>query len=195
MLLDLLIRENRVMDSLNVIGTGTSLALGEDYTDYLAEVVGECYLHCNRSDPKVVKALVTTMYSYDSELAEMLARDHGLVATSIMLERAENRVPLIRQIALQNLGTFYVKGRGLTADQKTRIHALARKGTGDSSVGMRISAAGVLGRIGSRDDLPLLRRVARSDLVSIVAANGAKFYPVREASDSAIARIERRPPE
>jgi hypothetical protein len=187
----LLSRENQVVDSINARGQGTSEAMGEGFSEYIADVINACFKHCNRADPKVISALATSLYAHDSELARALARENGPQVTAIMLDRVTSPSNMVRRKAVLMLGTLYAEGKGLTGEQKTRIHSLAQGGVNDRDVVYQIAAISVLGRVGNRDDLTALRNVGRRDFATTAGNSGPRF-PVRDAVDSAIARIERR---
>ena len=182
-----------MVDSINALGRGTSELLGEGWTEYISDIIGMCMNHCNRGDPKVVRALATTLYAHDSPLARELARENGPQVTAIVLDRAETGSPMARRAAVLMLGTLFVEGRGLTADQKTRIHAVAQAGVKDKDVIYRLGSIAVLGQVGSQADIATLREVSRRDLVTTSGRAGLT-YPVRNAADSAIAQIQRRTP-
>jgi hypothetical protein len=124
--------------------------------------------------------------------AETLAREHGPQVAEIMFEKEHDPNAVVRRSAVRMLGTLYEKGRGLSRAQKDRILATARGALAPSNeVGMRVAGINVLGRIGSAEDIPVLREISRKDLISAKGRMGP-VYPVRMAADDAIARIAAR---
>jgi hypothetical protein len=140
----------------------------------------------------VIRAFATTPYNYDSQLAEMLATDFGPQVTPIILERARDGNMITRESAVEMLGTLHEKGKRLSDAQRATIRQVTREGIAEPNSVLRTVSVNVLGRIGGKEDLPLLQRIRRNDM-AVAHGPAGTVYPVRMAADSAIARISRRP--
>jgi HEAT repeat protein len=192
MLLELLVRENRVIDSVNALGFGTSEKLGEGYSEYAARVAEACDRSCNRADPATIQALATTSYNPEGPFAERLARENGSQIIPFLMRRFRGGSPLSREAALRMLGTVHANNTRLTGDEIGLIHDVALEALGTSSpVEMRIAGIELLSRVGDARDIPALREIAARDKVEERRGSGVVF-PVRSAAALALSRIKAR---
>src|SRR4051812_32039714 len=102
LLLELLETENPIV----VADAFVTEVYGEGYRDYYSELQADCYLRCDRSDPRVSRALAGGWYSVDSPMALQLAAHHSTEILPTILERSRSAIPGLRAHGIDMLGTI-----------------------------------------------------------------------------------------
>ena len=196
-LLKLLAQENKVTDDLFREGIGTNGRYGEDFAEYYAHLLGVVFRTANQADPQTLRVLAFSSYNPDSQYARDLADSGGGALLPLAIELLNSDIAPKQWNALGLLGRLYEKrvnhkfSPGLLQSIKSRIVEATRHV--NSSI--RMEALRVLGEIGTREDIPLLQRVASSDPYVRRGGDGRPDrYLVRERAQDAIKVIEARFP-
>jgi hypothetical protein len=197
-LVDLLIRENEEIESAHGASGGAAgmpEKYGEGYSEYYAQVLGAVDQIGDKRNPKVVAALANGSYNGDSEFIKKLAKEHGMEALPVILEMCKSGITPRRMQAQESLGTFALNMPSPTASTLATIRTAVLYGLADKSMAVRQNAVKDLGIIGTRDDIPLLRRVADEDPGVLLPDKKTRRYFVRETAQKSIADINRRFPQ
>jgi len=194
-LIDLLDRENRLIEATwreSGGQEGVAVKYGEGYSEYYAKLLGIVDKMADFSDKRTVKVLVRSAYNPDSPFAMKLV-DHGEAIAPPLLELVSSDVAAIRANAIALLGEVLRRDkhrlRRMPAKMYEQIKQVLIRGTIDEDTGVRILAVRALGKVGDRDVIDVLERVARSDPAHIPTAGGGAYYPVREAAVQALQRL------
>jgi hypothetical protein len=192
--LDLLERENAFLEAFgrqNKESVAVSTMYGEDYTEYVGELLDECNARCDKQDPRTIGVLARSPYNSGSQFAKQLAREHGVEVLPLMLERARSDLTTFRHGAVEMLGTIARFSPGLSQAQQDSIRQVVIAAAKDEKVPVRHGAVNTLGEIGDARDIALLQTIAERDAAADVYPNVTR-YPVREAALRALARIRER---
>jgi hypothetical protein len=163
---------------------------GEGYGEYYSALLNACAKFCPRSQPAVVRALVSGAYNADSPFALDLVRHHGPVVVAIMTENV-TRSDFNRGEYLEMLALAARESRALTPQARAGIRQTALTFAGAPDVGSRVSAAAILAEVGVSSDQAVLDRLASQDAYHY-RSGGRDVYPVRDAAQKALPRARAR---
>jgi hypothetical protein len=197
-LIDLLDRENQVIVSAYQEGQPVSVKYGEAYSEYYAELLGAVDQVADFNDKRTLDVLVRASYNPDSQFAMKFAR-YGEAAAPALLEIASSDFAPHRENALAILGEILKRAKDPTsripADVQEGIKQALINGTNDAEPWVRSQAVRSIGKVGDRDLIPLLERIAKTDPATIPAAEpGTKKFPVRAEALKALSAIKSKEP-
>jgi hypothetical protein len=191
-LLELLDRENRlVWETLRESHehVGASSRYGEEYSEYLGELLGTVDSIADWNAPKTVCVLAHSAYEGDTAFAAKIA-SHPKAAWACLARMFESDLWMVRAQAAVVLTQLLFKGRdALEPSALARIKAIVKRALADAHEGVRSDEVEALGRFGSREEIPALEQIAASDSSYSSAPGG---YSLREAATKAIDQIRRR---
>lgn len=193
-LVRLLERENEVIAGL--AGRGTS-SLGEGFSEYYSELIGVVATVGDLREERTMRAVALGSYNPDSPLARRIAHVAGariLPLAAAMFagpsgSRRENGFSLAAHVYMRH------GGRDLDSAAAAQVMAMFRRGAEDPLLFVRQQAVAALALVGTRDDIPMLQRVASADAYVIIHSTRGRVYPVREAAAAAIENIRGRRPQ
>jgi len=189
-LLELLDRERQKLDSdlleaqkKGYPDEGDNSEWGEYYSDLLGVVDS----FANWNDPRQACILVDANPSDDSDFAAEIA-DHAKVTVPCLITRSNSAVSMIRAVAVPVLVQALTKASD-TPDAKTIQTAknIISAALQDSSDGVRAFTVHALGKFGSQDMIPALKKVAETD-----PAPEEDGHSIRKQAADAVAAIEER---
>jgi len=193
---DLLSRETKLIEDLLRQGEGGAAArYGEGFAEYYAELLSVVYKTSNLRDPQALKVLAGSSYNPDSPFAQDLSDAGGAVLIPIAMELLKNDLDPRVWNGLGLLGRLYENrdAHKFSASTAQGLKDAIIGKTADTKNSIRSQAVRILGRIGTRSDIPLLRRIEETDSYSRPAENGRpQRFPIREAARKSIADIETR---
>ena len=193
---ELLSRETKLIEDLLRQGDGGAAArYGEGFSEYYSELLSAVYRTSNLRDPQGLKVLAGSSYNPDSPFAQDLSDAGGALLIPIAMELLKNDLDPRVWNGLGLLGRLYEKRDvhkfSTSTAQGLKDAIIGKTGVARSSI--RTQAVRILGQIGTRSDLPLLRRIAETDSYSRSVENGKpQRFPIREAARKSIADIETR---
>jgi len=189
-LLDLLDRENQLIESLNRNSGGPPVEenYGEEYSEYIGELGETVDSFADWNDPRQVCIFVHEAYNPESRFAAKIAA-HGKVAVPCLIQMYGSDVGLIRAEAAPLIVQALTKTSATSLDQNTILTAkqVVSKALHDPNEAVRINTIEALGNFGGEDMIPALKQVAETDPAPEV--NG---YSIRKWAVEAIAAIEKR---
>lgn len=194
---DLLDRETQLVYDLLRQGTSSSEKYGEGFSEYYSFLLGTVFEHADLRDPHVLTILAKSSYNDDSSYAMQLADAGGVQMVPIARELLKSDLSPTRWNGVELLSRLYEKKEtiGMTAQLAQSVKQAIVQGTEDSDDVTRIKAVKALGRIGTRDDISLIQKIATTDPQVKVGSNGVKKYYVREEAVKAISQIQARLPK
>lgn len=198
-LIDLLERENQLIDSVfRASGgeEGISVKYGEAYSEYYAKLFDAVYaIAADGYEKRAIDTLARGSYNSDSRFAIWLARVDGENIVSTMLDLSRSDIAPKRQNALAVLGRILgeIKDPSITESRVEQIKQVLIESTSDQDVGVRMEAVRSLGTAGDKSSIPLLERIAQSDLATTPTGEGANVsFPVREEARKALNAIRKK---
>jgi hypothetical protein len=188
-LLDLLDRENQLIESVNRNPAGPSVdqKYGEEYAEYVGRLGEAVDSFADWTDPRQVCIFVHEPYNPESRFAAKIAL-HGKVAIPCLLQMYRSEVELVRAEAAPLIVQALAKStdrldeKMILAAKKVVVLALR-----DAHEVVRINTIDALGSFGGEDMVPALAEVAQKD-----PASGAGGDWIRKRASGAIALIEKR---
>jgi hypothetical protein len=189
-LLDLLDRENRELDSqlLEAQKKGyPDEGENEEYAEYYSQVLDTVDSFADWNDPRQACILVDASSSDDSAFAAEIA-GHARVTVPCLIRRSESAISMNRAVSVPVLVQALGKAKG-TLDQGTAQTArrIILRAFQDSDEAVRAFTVRALGRYGTEDMIPALRKVAESD-----PSPGVDGQSIGTSAVEAIAAIEER---
>jgi hypothetical protein len=189
-LLDLLDRENRVVESTlreSQEQVGTSGKYGEEYGEYLGELSQSVDAFADWNNPHQVCIFVKEPYDPDSRFAAKIAA-HAKVSAPCLVEMYGNDLGVVRGKAVSVLVQALASPKqDLDAGTVRQVREIVRTALHDNHESVRSATVAALGRFGEQDMLPALKEVADTD-----PAPEVQGHSVREQAVKAIAAIEKR---
>lgn len=193
-LVDLLELENALVVSSYQRGIGASTEFGEGYSEYYSVLFNAVLRGGDLQDVRTLRALAQGAYNPDSKAVEIIADAGGQRIIPIAEELLKTDV-VGKRSALALLAHVYEKKevhRLSAAEARVIKDAIVRAAGSEETLRLSIE---LLGRIGTREDLPLLRRIAASDPTNRIHDRLGVIYPNSELAKEAIEKILRRSPQ
>jgi hypothetical protein len=189
-LLNLLDHENHVVESAlreSHEQAGASAKYGEEYGEYVSELIQSVDSFANWNDPRQVCIFVRAPYDPGSRFAAKIA-SHAKVSAPCLAQMYSSDLGVLRGNAAAVL-VRALANRGKTIDAGTvsNVRQIILGALHDSQEGVRIQTINALGRFGNEDIVPALRQVAEAD-----PAPGLQGHSVKTQAARAIAAIEKR---
>ncbi len=184
-------RELRVVEDSYRRGVGVSNELGESYGDYLATLQDTVSRLANFGDDRVLRVLALGVYNPDSRFASELARRAGARLLPVAKDMVGSDLTYTRDKGIALLGELYGSREAFNLDTAAveDIRAtLYRAARSDDQV-MRRWAVRAIGAGRSRQDVPILEEIAKSDPASRKTETKGVVFPVREAAEEALRAI------
>jgi len=185
MLIELLDRGNRIIE-LTLRESNGDEGVGEGFGETYSMVLGALWNSGARNNQQVLDVLARGSYNADSPFALEMAHSYGERVAPTILQQARSDVAIFRATATQMLGTLLQNSK-LQPATRDSIHTAIINAASDQNSGVRASAVITIGKVGTLDDLTLLRRIAVND-----PANDGVRYPIRQSAQRAIAAIQQR---
>jgi hypothetical protein len=189
-LLDLLDRENRVVESTlreSREQVGASGKYGEEYGEYLGELSQSVDAFADWNNPRQVCIFVQEPDNPDSRFAAKIAA-HAKVSAPCLVEMYGNDLGVVRGKAASVLVQALASPKqDLDARTVRQIREIVWRALHDSHESVRSETVAALGRFGEQDMLPALKEVADTD-----PGPEVQGHSVREQAVKAIAAIEKR---
>jgi hypothetical protein len=193
---ELLSRETRLIEDLLRQGNGGAAArYGEGFAEYYSELLSAVYKTSNLRDPQALMVLAGSSYNPDSPFAQNLSDAGGAALIPIALELLKHDPDPRVWNGLGLLGRLYEKrdAHEFSASTAQGLKDAITGKTTATKTSIRSQAVRILGQIGTRGDLPLLRRIAETDSYSRPVENGRpQRFPIRDAARKSIEDIETR---
>jgi hypothetical protein len=162
-LLDLLARENRVIDA-TLRRSHDQVGLDEDFAGYVDELGGTVHGLADWNDPHQVCIFVRDVSHPDGALAATLAAHGKLIAGCLIAEVTGNDAGLTRAGAAAVLVQALVMAEPpLDSQTEQRARETIRRALRDRSDAVRIATITALADFGDESIVPDLRIVAKSD--------------------------------
>lgn len=193
-LLDLLDRENHVLDSQLLEAQrkgypdrGDNAAWGEYYSDLLSAVDS----FADWKDPRQACILVGAASTDDSAFAAKIS-SHAKTTVPCLLQRCRDEASMNRAVACPVLVRALEKGKNsLGADVLQSGRQLALGALLDPDEGVRVFTVDAMGKFGGPEFVPTLKQIEASD-PAFEESGGVKHFGVREHAAAAVALIEKR---
>ena len=192
-LIALLDKENRIRHRImqeSKEKISVSDKLGEDYSEYYADLLGQTAKVADFVNKHDLGVLLNSSFNANSSFGKRLAsQGEAIVPNLLQLAQADTAVQ--RADAMDMLLETAQMSQ-LSSTTRDSMRKALIKGSQDQSVIVRLGAIRGLGRLGGRQDIPLLETIAREDPASYPLAKGGKRFPVREAAQRALVEIKSR---
>ena len=188
-LLDLLDRENKLIESVNrdLQGSSVDEKYGEDYAEYVAALGGTVDSFANWNDPHQVCIFVREPYLPESRFAAKIA-SHAKVAVPCLIQMYSSDVGLTRAEAAPVLVQALAKaGSQLDSSTAAKVKQTILTALNDSDEAVRSFTVDALGKFGGVDMIPALAKVAETD-----PSPEVQGYSIRKSATQAIAAIQKR---
>jgi hypothetical protein len=185
-LVELLERENALMyKTLRESDNGISGKYGEGFAEYYGQMLDVCIKRCDRSQARTIEALANSGYSPSSGLAADLARNYSHQALPVFARKARDGAEGPRVEGVAMMAKVAALQPRLSEQDRSMIHRAVVTAARDKSAQVRQLAVRVLGYVGTKDDVPLLKQIMRSDTAR-VGAGGAS---VRDEARATLSKL------
>lgn len=189
-LLDLLDRENHVLDSQIEEAQKKGYPDEGDnaqYAEYYSDLLDTVDSFADWNGPRQVCILVNAGSSDDSVFAAEVA-NHARTTVLCLIKRSASPISMNRAVAVPILVQALAKARGtLDADTVRVAKQVVLAALNDSDEGVRGFTVLAFGRFGSEDMVPALRRIAEMD-----PAPEVQGHSIRKSAADAITQIQSR---
>ena len=132
-LLETLERENQLIARTWLESHGTEGVVdtyGEEYGEYVSQLAGDCFKHCDLRDPRAVIALGDA-YPAENKEFEQLAARHGTTLLPRFLEATTSSDEEMRRIAVEKIAVVDAMSRTLSARERERADSIVLAGLAD----------------------------------------------------------------
>ena len=190
-LISLLALEESVTADAYRSGPGAEDKYGEDYVEYttqLTETVADEFKHFH--DPAALNPLLHSAYNPDSIFAKWLGEQGSRILPTTREMLRSDLYP-DRESAVAVVSHLIEAARlakvSLSPDQVKEAHNQLLEAAANPDMNTRAVAAQYLGRVGTKDDIPLLERLSLSDpgFDKVVSK-----YVVRDAAVKALGQLK-----
>jgi HEAT repeats len=189
-LLELLERESHELDSQLLEAQKKGYPDEGDnggFAEYYSDLLGTVDSFADWNDPRQACILVDANPSDDSDFAAKIAV-HAKVAVPCLLKRSQSAISMNRAVTVPVLVQILGKAKAsLDPTTAQAARQIVLRALQDPDEAVRVFTVNALGRYGTEDMIPALRKVAEED-----PAPGEEGRSIRTSAAEAIAAIEKR---
>jgi len=179
-LLNLLERENQLIESTlrqsNGM-TGVSATYGEGYSEYYSTLLGVVDKTADFANGRTLGILVRSAYNPDSPFGLKIA-SYGEPVIAPLLELVNSDLSTDRGKALavlsETISQMKLRGGQLPSQTQDQIMQVFAVGTRDAEPYVRTAAVRALGKVGDKNVIPLLERIAQTDPAALPTLSRVK---------------------